>query len=76
MQPDDFPESLAALDHLTRTGECKFDLTLKGARLRPMRFGSRRCTDSEQNYHSFVGKAAVGRWAIGQNWKYLWGSAF
>ena len=53
-----------------------FDLTLKGARLRPIRFGSRRCTDSEQHYHSFVGEAAVSHWAIGQNRKYLWGSEF
>jgi hypothetical protein len=70
MQPDDSPESLAALDHLACTGDCKFDLTLKGALLCPIRFGSRRCTDLEQHYHLFVGEAtAVGHWAIGQNRK-------
>ena len=62
--------------HLLLTGECRFDLTLKGARLRPIRFGSRRCTPQEQHYHSFVGEAAVGRWAINQNRKYLWGASF
>jgi hypothetical protein len=76
MQPDDSAESVAAMDHLLFTGECMFDLTLKGARLRPVRFGSRRCTPQEQHYHSFVGEAAVGRWAINQNRKYLWGTTF
>jgi hypothetical protein len=76
MQPDNSPESISALALLRRTGECKFDLTFKGARLRPMRFGSRRCTDREQHYHSFVGEAGVSRWAISQNRKYLWGSEF
>jgi hypothetical protein len=27
---------------------------VKGARVRPIQFGSRRCTDSEQHYHSFT----------------------
>ena len=76
MQPDDSDESTAALEHLRKTGECKFDLTLKGARLRPIRFGSRRCTEKETHYHSFVGEAAVGRWGIGMNRKFLWGSEF
>ena len=41
MQPDNSPESISALALLRRTGECKFDLTLKGAHLRPIWFGSR-----------------------------------
>jgi hypothetical protein len=76
MQPDDSPESANALSHLLLSGECCFDLALKGAHLRPIQFGSRRCTPQEQNYHSFVGEAAVGHWAINQNRKYLWGVSF
>jgi hypothetical protein len=70
MQPDNSPESANALSHLLLTGECRFDLTLKGARLRPIRFGSRRCTPQEQHYHSFVSEEAVSCWAINQNHKY------
>jgi hypothetical protein len=40
MQPDDSPESAAALLHLQHTGECKIDLTLNGEGLHPIRFGS------------------------------------
>jgi hypothetical protein len=76
MQPHDSPEPVDALSHLLLTGECHFDLTLKGARLRPIRFDSHRCTPQEQHYHLFVGEAAVGRWAINQNRKYLWGASF
>jgi hypothetical protein len=55
MKPDDSSESADALSHLLLTGECRFDLTLKGA------LGSRRCTPQEEHYHLFVGEAAVGR---------------
>jgi len=76
IQPNDSPECATALLHLQHTGECEFDLTLKGACLHPIRFGSRGCTNQEKHYHSFVGEAAIGRWAIGHNRKYLWGSEF
>ena len=41
MQPADDEESVAATALLLSTGECKFDLTKIGARLRPTGFSSR-----------------------------------
>ena len=76
MQPDNSDASKAALALLRSEGICTFDLTMNGARLRPIRFGSRSCTERECHYHSFVGEAACGRWAISQNRKFLWGSEF
>jgi hypothetical protein len=76
MQPDDSPASLAATKRLVEEGICDFDLTLGGARLRPCRFDSRKCTEQEEHFHSFVGEAACGRWAISKNKKYLWGTLF
>ena len=74
MQPSRDDASLAAVKLLLETGENKFDLTTSGERLLPLAFGSRACNDSEQHYHSFVGEAGAGRWAMGQNKKHLWGS--
>ena len=76
MQPDNSDASIAALALLRSEGICKFDLTMNGARLRPIRFGSRSCTERECHFHSFVGEAACGRWGISQNRKFLWGSEF
>jgi hypothetical protein len=76
MQPDDSPASVAATKKLAKTGICDFDLTLTGARLRPVRFDSRKCTEQERHFHSFVGEAACGRWAISKNKKFLWGTLF
>jgi hypothetical protein len=76
MQPADDEESVRATKLLKKTGECLFDLSKNGARLRPIAFGSRSCTDIEKSFHSFVGETASGRWAISQNRKYLWGCHF
>ena len=76
MQPADDNESKTATAQLQKNGTCLFDLSMNGARLKPVRFGSRSCTDTERNFHSFVGEAAAGRWAIAQNRRYLWGSHF
>jgi hypothetical protein len=51
MQPDDSPASVAATKHLVEDSICDFDLTLKGARLRPVRFDSRKCTEQERQMH-------------------------
>ena len=48
MQPVCDAESIAATAHLNSTGECKFDLTKSGARLRPTGFGSRSCLPQER----------------------------
>ena len=76
MQPADDEESKRATAQLLETGECVFDLSKNGARLRPVAFGSRACSDMERLYHSFVGEVACGRWAISQNRQYLWGNKF
>jgi hypothetical protein len=76
MQPDNSDKSKTALVKLYSSGECDFDVTMGGARLRPVRFGSRQCTERERHYHSFVGEAGCGRWSISQNRKFLWGAEF
>ena len=76
MQPDHSEASKEALLLLTTTGVCKFDLAMKGAWLRPIRFGSRAYTDREVHFHSFVGETGCGRWAISSNKKFLWGAEF
>ena len=76
LQPDDSIQSKAASLKLSTTGECDFDLTLKGTRLRPVCFNSRANRPYEKNYHSFVGETACGRWAIVRLKRYLWGTRF
>ena len=76
MKPADNKESMRASKVLTTTGECLFDLSKHGARLKPIAFGSRSCTLAEKNLHSFTGEAASGRWSISQNRRYLWGCHF
>ena len=76
MQPADDAASKEALRILEEGGENLFDRIMSGARLRPIRFGSRRCTEQERHLHSFTGEASTGRWGIGQNRRYLWGAHF
>ena len=71
MQPADDEASRVALALLTDGGPNRFDELMSGVRLRPIRFGSCRCSEREQHFHSFVGEAVAGRWAIGQNRKYI-----
>ena len=76
IQPTDDVESTKATKALLNNGEYTFDLSKDGARLRPVRFGSRVCTDFERNHYLLVGEAALGRWTISQNRHYLWGNKF
>ena len=76
MQPGDSTEARAATSKLLNKGECDFDLSSDGARLRPVLFNSRSCTATEKHYHGFVGEIACGRWAIGMEKRYLWGTHF
>ena len=71
MQPSKDDESKKAATHLDSTVECLLDMVLNGARLKPILHGSRACTDVERKFHSFIGEAESGRWAIGRNRKYL-----
>jgi hypothetical protein len=45
MQPDNSAALVAATKKLADDGICDFDLTLSGARLGPVRFDSRKCTE-------------------------------
>ena len=74
MQPGNDVESERATKTLLKSRECLFAICKDGARLRPIQFGSRSCTDFEHKYHSFVGETAAGRWDISQNRYYLWGN--
>ena len=71
MQPAKDYESTKAAVHHDSTGECLFNMDLNGARLQPISYGSRACTDMERKFHSFVGEAASCQWAIERNRKYL-----
>ena len=76
MQPADDEASKVALEILKHTGTNLFDQLLSGARLRPVKFGSRPCTPRESFQHSFPGEAGSGRWSMGQCRRYLWGAHF
>ena len=61
MQPAQDKISKDAVKLLETTGECIFDISTDGARLKPITFGSRSCTIMESKLHSFTGEAACGR---------------
>ena len=71
MQPANDDESKKAAENLRVTGKNLFELSKNDARLQPIAFGSRSCSDNERSFHSFTGAAACGRWAIGQNRKFV-----
>ena len=48
MQPADDKESVVAAIHLLKTGICLFDISISGARLKPIAFGSRGCDENEK----------------------------
>ena len=76
MQPAIDATSLQALNILRSTWENKFDCRLNGPRLRPILFGSRKSTETESHYHSFVGEVETGQWAISENRVYFWMTPF
>ena len=76
MQPANDNESQATSKKLLASGECLFDLSKHGVKLKPIAFGSRSCTLVERHFHSFTGEATSGRWSIEKNRKCLWGSNF
>ncbi|CAJ1965610.1 unnamed protein product [Cylindrotheca closterium] len=57
-------------------GKCKFDKSMSKLRLRPIAFISRICKGKERDYHSFVGEAATGRWAMKKFRQWLIGKEF
>ena len=76
MQPANNTAAQEALALLQAGGDNLFDTMIQGARLRPVRFGSRKCTRRESFLHSFFGEAGAGRWSMGQCRRYLWGAHF
>jgi hypothetical protein len=76
MQPDGSEVSMKAMAALKAGEDNAFDTAMTGARLQPIKFGSRKCTESEQHYHSMVGESACGRWAFGKCRRYLFGAHF
>ena len=76
MQPDNSPESLAAILHIESTGEYFFDCKRSDPRLMSVVFNSRTNLDHEKHYHYFIGEIACGRWTISRVRKYLWGTLF
>ena len=75
-QADPSAENLDAEIREAAGEKCHFDRTKAGPRLRPVIFLDRKTTPAERSYHSYVGEAATGRWAIGKFRKYLWGAPF
>ena len=55
IQPDDNTEARTATSKLLNRGECDFDLSSDGTRLRPVLFNIRSYTATEKHCHSFVG---------------------
>jgi hypothetical protein len=76
--PDD--ENSKMLESKENEGEaCAFEKhrnPKKSPRLLPIKFLSRSTTLAEKSFHSYVGEASVGRWAMQKLRKYLIGSWF
>ena len=64
-------KSITAIEILQSTGECLFDQTLSGLRPISVLFNSRSNLVHEEDYHSFVGEIACGRWEISRFRNYL-----
>mmetsp|Transcript_13167 Transcript_13167/g.31418 ORF Transcript_13167/g.31418 Transcript_13167/m.31418 type:complete len:1848 (-) Transcript_13167:281-5824(-) len=56
--------------------KCEFDKAISGLRLRPIAFISRICKGKEKDYHSYVGEAATGLWAMRKFRQWLVGREF
>jgi hypothetical protein len=76
MQPDGSEDSMKAMATLKAGEDDDFDTAMTGARLQPIKFGSCKCTGSEQHYHSMFGESSCGRWAFGKCRRYLFGAHF
>ena len=72
LQANCTPEDEEAMIREILTGECEFDQSISGLRLRPVVFASRKCVGKEVHWHSSVGELATGRWAMDKFRIYLW----
>lgn len=73
LQADDSPEPIDVEAQEAAGGKRAFDRTKSGLRLRPIAFISRMMMEPKQSYHSCIGEAAAGCWAIGKLRKCLAG---
>ena len=76
IQPARYKVSIEVLRNLKKTGDNKFNFSLEGPRLRHILLGSRKCTEIESHYHSFVSDVTTSRQAILENRIYFWGTHF
>ena len=60
MQPTGDEEMVKVTIILTITGECLFDLSKFGVRLKLVTFGSHSCTPVKKCIHLFTGEVASG----------------
>ena len=74
-QPGNDTPSLEAMKREIAGGDCEF-LTNAQLTLHPVAFGSRRCRDNEKNFHSHIGEAKSGDFAMNKNRHYIWGAPF
>ena len=65
LQAERTPEALEA-EKLEKEGaKCRFEGSIKGLRLRPIAFISRKTKEGmEKSMHSYVGEAATLRWGV------------
>ena len=77
LQPDtDDEKATLAMNDEIQGSPCQFDQTKSGLRLHPIAFISRRTSGPEQSYHSYIGEACAGIWAIEKFRPYLFGREF
>ena len=76
LQPAPTHEALEAMAREQAGEQCVFDLTKSGLRLHPIAFISRRTSEPEKSYHSYVGEACAGIWAIEKFRPFLFGREF
>jgi hypothetical protein len=78
IDPNDPKSVKAEQDYIEKGLACPFDNNKKTLplRLRPVAFISRSTSKAETSFHSYVGEASAGRWAMGKWRKYLLGARF
>ncbi|CAJ1948175.1 unnamed protein product [Cylindrotheca closterium] len=76
LQADTTEEAEESMRKEIEGGKCEFNKSMSKLRLRPIAFISRICKGKECDYHSFVGEAATGRWAMKKFQQWLIGKEF
>ncbi len=66
-QPDDSPESLAAMNREIAGGDCEFEFCVSKHRLLPVSFGSRKTKGNEIHFHSHPGESLAATCSVIKN---------